>query len=61
MHFVSYSPPIIYCILHQKCVMALSENNETYTAIITHYNHCRKLENKVIIIILFSGKKYIQK
>ena len=41
--------------------MALSENNESYTAILTHYNHYRKLENKVIIIILFSGKKYIQK
>ena len=39
MHFVS-------SILYQKCVMALSENYESYTAILTHYNHYRKLEKE---------------
>ena len=43
--FISLVPhPNYYCILHQKCVMASIENYESYTAILAHYNHYRKLE-----------------
>ena len=29
--------------------MALSKNYESYTAILTHYNHYRKLEKRILL------------
>ena len=44
--FISLDPQHQLLHLHQKCVMALSENYESYTAILAQYNHYRKLEKE---------------